>query len=142
MEPPGKTGGLILRALVRRADAERRGAHVHYCDAQCGGVVARHGADEIAPVDLDPDSPQGEWVPGLSLWPGGERAPWCLDHMARSEFIAHVLRAKQWADAGQSIGALDSTPGSVVDAVLTLRAEWDRVQAEETDRHGARTHRD
>jgi hypothetical protein len=44
------------------------------------------------------------------------------------------LRSVQWVNAGQSLGPLDSLPLSLVDAVLTVRAEWDTIRGEESKR--------
>lgn len=83
-------------------------------------------------MDVAPDSEAGEWVDGLSCWPGGERAPWCLDWMARSAAVQYILRARRWCEAGQPIGNMPDLPPVVVDGVLTVGAEWDTITAEES----------
>jgi hypothetical protein len=54
--------------------------------------------------------------------------------MARSAAIRHILRARDWSDAGQPIGYMGDLPPVVVDGVLTVGKEWDTITAEESRR--------
>jgi hypothetical protein len=62
----------------------------------------------------------------------------CVDWAARDPWVSYALQAAQWSNAGQAIGALDDLPAALVDAVLTVRSEWDAVEAERVRRDSPR----
>lgn len=123
--PPGGIGRLALRALVRRGHLADIGGAVWVCES-CDGDLASHpehthGLDESL-------------RPAFSAWPGGPSSPHCIDWLCRGSWAGQVFRSVQWVNAGQQLGPLDSLPLSLVDAVLTVRAEWDTIRAEESKR--------
>lgn len=69
-------------------------------------------------------------APVIYGWTGGELVPLCIEWAARSEWVVAVMRAVAWTNAGQAVGALDSLPPSLADAVLTVKAEWQAVEAD------------
>lgn len=81
--------------------------------------------------DLDdgPGDP-AQWVPGLALWPGGERSTFCGSWAARSPFLADAMHASRWVAAGQTVGALDTLPPSMSEAVMVAREEWQAISNE------------
>ena len=123
MVSTGGIGRLALRALVRRGHLADIGGAVWVCES-CDGDLASHpehthGLDESL-------------QPAFQAWPGGPSSPHCIDWLCRGSWAQDVLRSVQWVNAGQSLGPLDSLPLSLVDAVLTVRAEWDTIRGEES----------
>lgn len=107
------------------------------CDGTCDGRPGSHDADDVVPVYVGPrsdlDIGEGDpalWVDGLALWPGGERAPFCGAWSARSSFLADSMHASRWVAAGQTVGALDSLPPSMAEAVMVAREEWQAISNE------------
>lgn len=110
------------------------------CPGDCDGRPESHDPDDLAPVYIgDPaDLRNGPgdsdlWVPGLAMWPGGERGRACCAWAARSRFVAHVMQSMRWVAAGQTLGPLDVHPPALVEGVMTGRAEWDRMTAEDKE---------
>lgn len=68
--------------------------------------------------------------PSIYGWTCGELVPLCIEWAARSEWVVAVMRAVAWVNAGQTVGALDALPSSLADAVLTVKAEWQAVEAD------------
>lgn len=58
----------------------------------------------------------------------------CVDWAVGDPWVAHVMRAVGWANAGQPVGTLDALPPAMVDGVLAVRAEWDAIHGEELKR--------
>lgn len=58
----------------------------------------------------------------------------CVAWAASDPWVAHVMRAVGWSNAGQPVGMLGSLPPALVDGLLTVRAEWDAIHGEELKR--------
>lgn len=69
-------------------------------------------------------------APSVYGWTGGDLVPLCIEWAARSEWVVAVMRAVSWANAGQPVGVLGDLPASVADGLLTVRAEWQTIEAE------------
>jgi hypothetical protein len=74
----------------------------------------------------------------MFAWPGGECSPVCVPWAARSPWVASVMRATSWANAGQSLGVLDSQPPAMADGVMAVKSEWGQVQAESMEKASKR----
>jgi hypothetical protein len=98
--------------------------------SDCDGRLESH-PDAVHALDED-------CKPAFSAWPGGPTSPVCVDWAARDPWVSYALQAARWSNAGQAIGALDDLPAALVDAVLTVRAEWDAVEAERIRRDSSR----
>lgn len=117
---------------------DERGVMGMQCAGNCDGRPESHNPDDVGPMyagnPADLDTGPGDpalWVPGLAMWPGGQRGPVCGRWSERSRFVGHVNRALHWAIAGQHVGVLDDQPPAFADAFLVARGEWDRITAEE-----------
>jgi hypothetical protein len=72
--------------------------------------------------------------PALAAWPGGEPIPVCIPWAASEPWIDIVKSARAWSSSGQPIGQMwDQTP-ALVDALSTIRSEWDTIHAEAAER--------
>lgn len=74
----------------------------------------------------------------LSAWPGGPAIAVCVDWIARDPWVSYVLRAAQWSNAGQPVGAMSEQTPALADGLLCVRAEWDAIQAEVMRRDSSR----
>ena len=107
------------------------------CDGTCDGRPGSHDPDDVVPIYAGPrsdlDAGEGDpalWVDGLALWPAGERGSFCGSWAARSQFLADAMHASRWVAAGQMVGALDSLPPSMSEAVMVAREEWGAISNE------------
>lgn len=110
------------------------------CPGDCDGRPESHDPNDLAPVYIgDPadlrDGPGDPalWVPGLAMWPGGERGRVCYAWAVRSRFLGHVMQSLRWANAGQSLGPLDVHPPGYTEAIMSARGEWDCMANEERE---------
>lgn len=115
----------------------QKGVFGVHCDGTCDGRPESHDRDDVVEVyagaRADLDNGEGDpalWVPGLALWPAGERGTFCGSWAARSQFLADAMHASRWVASGQQVGALDALPPSMADAVMTAREEWEAIRAE------------
>ena len=70
----------------------------------------------------------------VPAWPAGDLAPICVSWAARSAFVAAVMRAMRWSNAGHAVGALDAQTPALADAIMAMRGEWSAIETEAIDR--------
>mgnify|MGYP003662447198 CR=1 FL=1 len=76
--------------------------------------------------------------PALSAWAGGEWSPVCIGWASRARWVADVMRALEWSNAGQAVGQMDALTPVMVGGVLAARGEWSAIQVEDIERGRAK----